>query len=97
MPSNATHYLSLKPKLQEIMLMKQRVEEMEREAKKLRELQAAAEASASAEAGEGEMDAEDDKSISDNRSIYIGNVCPEITHAFNLNPITHLGRLCFNP
>lgn len=63
---------------QEIMLMKQRVEEMEREAMKLRELQAAAE-SAEAESGrEGSagapMDAEDDKTMADSRSIYIGNV-----------------------
>lgn len=54
--------------------MKQRVEEMEREAKKLRELQAAAEASASAEGGDGNMDAEDDKTASDSRSVYVGNV-----------------------
>ncbi|KAF6762751.1 hypothetical protein DFP72DRAFT_1041280 [Ephemerocybe angulata] len=58
----------------EIMLMKQRVEEMEREAKKLRELQAAAEANASAEGGEESMETEEEKAMSDNRSIYIGNV-----------------------
>jgi hypothetical protein len=60
---------------QEIMLMKQRVEEMEREAKKLREMQAEAEAKARAESEETTpMDAEDDKSLADQRSIYVGNV-----------------------
>ncbi|TFK76132.1 RNA-binding domain-containing protein [Pluteus cervinus] len=58
----------------EIMLMKQRVEEMEREANKLRELQAAAEETG----GEGDsgmqMETEDDKNGADSRSIYIGNV-----------------------
>jgi hypothetical protein len=65
--------------------MKQRVEEMEREAKKLRELQAAAEeaateSSAGVERPEGEeavpMDAEDDpdKAMIDGRSVFVGNV-----------------------
>jgi len=67
---------------QEIMLMKQRVEEMEREAKKLRELQAAAEASAGAEGSEGHGETEDDKAASDQRSIYIGNVCPNQAPGF---------------
>lgn len=59
------------------MLMKQRVEEMEREAKKLRELQAAAEQAAeSSEGGEsGPMDTEEDKTAIDSRSVYVGNVC----------------------
>ncbi|KAF9449898.1 RNA-binding domain-containing protein [Macrolepiota fuliginosa MF-IS2] len=58
------------------MLMKQRVEEMEREAKKLRELQAAAEQAADgSEAGDsGPMDTEDEKNAIDGRSIYVGNV-----------------------
>jgi hypothetical protein len=63
--------------------MKQRVEEMEREAKKLRELQAAAENSTSIEQPEGEgsvpMETEDDKALIDSRSIFVGNVsdtCP---------------------
>jgi hypothetical protein len=63
--------------LQEIQLMKQRVEEMEREASKLRELQAAAEtANADSEMdGSGvPMEAEDDKTLVDGRSIYVGNV-----------------------
>ena len=57
--------------------MKQRVEEMEREAKKLRELQAAAEKAANgSEGGEnGPMEAEEDKTAIDSRSVYVGNVC----------------------
>ncbi|KAI0049591.1 hypothetical protein FA95DRAFT_1537848 [Auriscalpium vulgare] len=63
----------------EILLMKQRVEEMEREAKKLRELQAAAEGSASdggqdSASTSSPMETEDDKALSDSRSIFIGNV-----------------------
>ncbi|CAA7260179.1 unnamed protein product [Cyclocybe aegerita] len=59
----------------EILLMKQRVEEMEREANKLRELQAAAEQAAnSADESSGGLEAEDDKSLADNRSVYVGNV-----------------------
>lgn len=57
--------------------MKQRVEEMEREANKLRELQAAAEKqendSASGDASVP-MDTEEDKSLADQRSIFVGNV-----------------------
>lgn len=62
---------------QEIMLMKQRVEEMEREAKKLRELQAAAEEASNAADGEDggvPMETEEDKSQADGRSVYVGNV-----------------------
>jgi hypothetical protein len=59
--------------LKEILLMKQRVEEMEREAKKLREMQAAAaEETESAEDPAAEGD--EDKSAADGRSIYVGNV-----------------------
>lgn len=58
--------------------MKQRVEEMEREAKKLRELQAAAESSSSVEQPEGEegsaMETDDDKALIDSRSVFVGNV-----------------------
>ena len=57
--------------------MKQRVEEMEAEAKKLREMQAAAEKStesgASVASGEG-LETEDDRQAADSRSIYVGNV-----------------------
>ncbi|KAG1762309.1 hypothetical protein EDD22DRAFT_847200 [Suillus occidentalis] len=62
----------------EIQLMKQRVEEMEREAKKLRELQAAAESAnggSAIEADQGApMETEEDKSIADGRSVFVGNV-----------------------
>ena len=58
--------------------MKQRVEEMEREAKKLRELQAAAESSTAIEHTEGEegvpMETEDEKALIDGRSVFVGNV-----------------------
>lgn len=57
--------------------MKQRVEEMEREANKLRELQAAAEnaENGSVSGGDGApMETEEDKSLADSRSIYVGNV-----------------------
>ena len=56
--------------------MKQRVEEMEREANKLRELQAAAEKAEQGSQG-GEqvpMETEEDKAAADGRSIYVGNV-----------------------
>ncbi|KAF8803866.1 RNA-binding domain-containing protein [Phlegmacium glaucopus] len=59
----------------EIQLMKQRVAEMEREANKLRELQAAAEqANHSGDDGSTAMDTEEDKALSDSRSVYVGNV-----------------------
>ena len=55
--------------------MKQRVAEMEREANKLRELQAAAEqANHSGEDSGAAMDTEEDKALSDSRSVYVGNV-----------------------
>ena len=53
--------------------MQQRVEEMEREAKKLREMQAAAEAGSGVDEN-GNQESEDDKAVSDIRSIYVGNV-----------------------
>lgn len=60
----------------EIMLMKQRVEEMEREAKKLRELQAAAEQANGSSGGETDVanDQGEDRSAADGRSVYVGNV-----------------------
>jgi len=64
----------------EILLMKKRVEEMEAEAAKLREMQAAAEkqlqeaGAGSVTAGSDVMEAEDDKQATDDRSIYVGNV-----------------------
>lgn len=64
--------------------MKQRVEEMEREAMKLRELQAAAESADSNSGREGSagapMEGEDDKAQADSRSIYVGNVCSVYLH-----------------
>ena len=53
--------------------MKQRVAEMEREANKLRELQAAAEEANSTEEVSA-IGSEDDKMIADLRSVYVGNV-----------------------
>jgi hypothetical protein len=79
------------------MLMKQRVEEMEREAKKLRELQAAAEKAAdTSEGGESiPMDTEEDKNIIDSRSVYVGNVCifvPRSTPSFDAAVLGRLWR-----
>jgi polyadenylate-binding protein 2 len=53
--------------------MKQRVAEMEMEAKKLREMQAAAEENVHPD--ESASTTEEDKAASDGRSIYVGNVC----------------------
>lgn len=56
--------------------MKQRVAEMEREASKLRELQAAAEQAAhSGDESGGAMETDEDKAGADGRSVYVGNVC----------------------
>ena len=59
--------------------MKQRVEEMEREANKLRELQAAAEKSEhTGPPSEGDaavpMETEEERVLADQRSVYVGNV-----------------------
>lgn len=55
--------------------MKLRVAEMEMEANKLRQLQAAAEqANHSGEDSGTAMDTEEDKALSDSRSVYVGNV-----------------------
>ncbi|KAF9057368.1 hypothetical protein BJ165DRAFT_1520757 [Panaeolus papilionaceus] len=63
------------PETNEILLMKQRVAEMEREASKLRELQAAA-AEQSAQSGDdgSVVENEEDKAAADGRSVYVGNV-----------------------
>ena len=58
--------------------MKQRVAEMEKEAKKLRELQAAAEEANNAVGQDAAMETEEDKTMADSRSIYVGNVCTAI-------------------
>jgi polyadenylate-binding protein 2 len=66
---------------QEILAMKQRVEEMEREANKLRELQAAAENQENGSVGgDGSetMDTEDERAIADSKSIFVGNVCEHL-------------------
>lgn len=60
--------------LQEIRLMKQRVEEMEREASKLRELQAAAAEAAQSADENAAMETDEDKANADSRSVYVGNV-----------------------
>ncbi|KAJ7667784.1 hypothetical protein DFH06DRAFT_1126503 [Mycena polygramma] len=58
----------------EILLMKQRVAEMEKEAVKLRELQAAAAAESNTADGEDtNMETEEDKTLADGRSVYVGN------------------------
>lgn len=83
--------------------MKQRVEEMEREAKKLRELQAAAE-SQSVGGGSTDhsvaMETEEDRAVADSRSVFVGNVGSGIWCCFSL--ILSLkwpppGRLRCNP
>ena len=58
--------------LQEILLMKQRVAEMEQEADKLRQLQAAAETAT--EGGGDAIVTDEDKAAADGRSIFVGNV-----------------------
>ncbi|KAK0498523.1 hypothetical protein EDD18DRAFT_1319276 [Armillaria luteobubalina] len=60
---------------QEILLMKQRVEEMEKEAMKLREMQAEAEKvnNDGLDAG-APMETDEDKAAADSRSVYVGNV-----------------------
>jgi len=56
---------------EEIMLMKQRVAEMEKEADKLRQLQAAAE---TATEGGDAIVTDEDKAVADSRSVFVGNV-----------------------
>jgi len=70
--------------------MKQRVEEMEREAKKLRELQAAAEsqsAAGGATTNQGvPMETEEERAVADSRSVFVGNVGLVIWCRFSLPP-----------
>jgi hypothetical protein len=94
-----------RPHAQEIAAMKKRVQEMEAEAAKLREMQAAAEAEAAAASagggsadgadGGGPMDTEDESAAVDSRSIYVGNVCalPLRASPRPLTPRAHTGRL----
>ncbi|TFY72504.1 hypothetical protein EVG20_g501 [Dentipellis fragilis] len=60
----------------EILAMKQRVEEMEREAQKLKEMQAAVESAGGDDqnAEESPMETDDDKAQADSRSVFVGNV-----------------------
>lgn len=70
--------------------MKQRVEEMEREANMLREMQAAAEkaerASTEAETSTP-MEMDEDQVAADSRSIYIGNVSGALRWSSALSPV----------
>jgi hypothetical protein len=59
---------------QEILAMKQRVKEMEEEAAKLREMQAAAQAASEASADGAPMETDEDRAAADIRSVYVGNV-----------------------
>lgn len=76
--------------------MKQRVEEMEREANKLREMQAAAENAerGAAEGGDSSvpMETEEDKAAADSRSIFVGNVCSAFLFHFERCADTLAGR-----
>jgi hypothetical protein len=56
--------------------MKQRVKEMEEEAAKLREMQAAAQAASDESAEAAPMETDEDRAAADGRSVYVGNVRP---------------------
>lgn len=56
--------------------MKQRVAEMEREAEKLRELQAAAESASTLDGSDSAAQQEEEKTAIDSRSVFVGNVRP---------------------
>ncbi|OBZ76531.1 Polyadenylate-binding protein 2 [Grifola frondosa] len=79
-PSNVVSDSVSDPSLddEELLAMKQRVEEMEKEASVLREMQAAAEKEehAGSQAGDTSvpMDTEEDKMAADSRSVFVGNV-----------------------
>lgn len=73
--------------------MKQRVAEMEREANKLRELQAAAEKEANSTEEGSVLGTEDDKMATDGRSVYVGNVSIvslNVSRSFRLNEHSRL-------
>lgn len=75
--------------------MKQRVAEMEREASKLRELQAAA-AEQSAQSGDdgSVVENEEDKAAADGRSVYVGNVnFIDLQTCFNFTNPVYTGGL----
>jgi len=75
-PKDAESYLleGEEDETEEIRLMKQRVAEMEREAEKLRELQAAAESASTPEGTDGTAPLEEEKTAVDGRSVFVGNV-----------------------
>jgi len=75
-PKDAESYLleGEEDETEEISLMKQRVAEMEREAEKLRELQAAAESASTPEGADGAAPLDEDKPAIDGRSVFVGNV-----------------------
>jgi len=75
-PKDAESYLleGEEDETEEIRLMKQRVAEMEREAEKLRELQAAAESASTPDGADGAAPLEDEKAAVDGRSVFVGNV-----------------------
>ena len=62
--------------MKELAAMKKRVEEMEAEASKLREMHEAEQKDADGQEGsQGEaMETEDDRQAADSRSVYVGNV-----------------------
>lgn len=73
--------------------MKQRVEEMEKEANKLRELQAAAEKNeqdgTATDDASVPMETDEERALSDQRSVYVGNVGSILAFQFS----TPLDRL----
>jgi len=75
-PKDAESYLleGEEDETEEISLMKQRVAEMEREAEKLRELQAAAESASTPEGADGAAPLDEEKPAIDGRSVFVGNV-----------------------
>jgi len=75
-PKDAESYLleGEEDETEEIRLMKQRVAEMEREAEKLRELQAAAESASTPSGTDGAAPSDEDKNAVDGRSVFVGNV-----------------------
>lgn len=72
--------------------MKQRVEEMEKEANRLRELQAAAEKAeqGSTEGGDPTvpMETDEDRTAADTRSIFVGNVSSVLTFSLSVSALT---------
>lgn len=66
--------------------MKERVAEMEREAKMLRDMQAQADTNTNSTAGSDEavpMETDEDKGAADARSVHVGNVRPSFSSKMN--------------